>query len=185
MVTRLRVLNDCFPCGPALQHGVAYALGRRHGEHQRLEYGDDSQGMAGAELSCSSQTHASRFVCFTSGTSTSYIVHTPALCTTSIVAFVSDKAPSSKGLLLLLQGILSYAGNTGSVNFYMAHGGTNFGFWAGTGSYKSCCFIYIKLLCVHTDESLSPLACSSVICQLRHLSPACRRKCGRRVHGAR
>ena len=27
--------------------------------------------------------------------------------------------------------ILSYAGGTGSVNFYMAHGGTNFGWTAG------------------------------------------------------
>jgi hypothetical protein len=30
-----------------------------------------------------------------------------------------------------LRKILSYAGNTGSVNFYMAHGGTNWGPWAG------------------------------------------------------
>lgn len=27
--------------------------------------------------------------------------------------------------------ILKYANGTGSVNLYMAHGGTNFGFWAG------------------------------------------------------
>lgn len=30
-----------------------------------------------------------------------------------------------------LDGILKYNNGTGSVNFYMAHGGTNFGFWAG------------------------------------------------------
>lgn len=27
--------------------------------------------------------------------------------------------------------ILSYKGNSGSLSLYMAHGGTNFGFWAG------------------------------------------------------
>lgn len=30
-----------------------------------------------------------------------------------------------------LHGVLGFANNTGSVNLYMAHGGTNFGFTAG------------------------------------------------------
>ena len=30
--------------------------------------------------------------------------------------------------------ILAYGGNTGSVCLYMAHGGTNFGFWAGSNN---------------------------------------------------
>jgi beta-galactosidase len=30
--------------------------------------------------------------------------------------------------------ILAYGRNTGSVSMYMAHGGTNFGFWAGSKS---------------------------------------------------
>jgi beta-galactosidase len=30
-----------------------------------------------------------------------------------------------------LHGVLSFAGNTGSVNLYMVHGGTNFGYTAG------------------------------------------------------
>ncbi len=30
-----------------------------------------------------------------------------------------------------LHGTLGFANNTGSVNLYMAHGGTNFGFTAG------------------------------------------------------
>ena len=30
-----------------------------------------------------------------------------------------------------LDGILKYNNGSGSLNFYMAHGGTNFGFWAG------------------------------------------------------
>lgn len=30
-----------------------------------------------------------------------------------------------------LSKILQYGGGTGSVNLYMAHGGTNFGWWAG------------------------------------------------------
>jgi hypothetical protein len=31
-----------------------------------------------------------------------------------------------------LHGILGYADNTGSVNLYMGHGGTNFGYTAGS-----------------------------------------------------
>ena len=34
-------------------------------------------------------------------------------------------------MLQTLSDILSYANGTGSVNFYMAHGGSNFGYWAG------------------------------------------------------
>jgi hypothetical protein len=30
-----------------------------------------------------------------------------------------------------LRSLLAFAGRTASVNLYMAHGGTNFGFWAG------------------------------------------------------
>ena len=30
-----------------------------------------------------------------------------------------------------MRAILEYANNTGSVSLYMAHGGTNFGYWAG------------------------------------------------------
>ena len=33
-----------------------------------------------------------------------------------------------------LHGTLGFANNTGSVNLYMAHGGTNFGFTAGAFS---------------------------------------------------
>ena len=38
---------------------------------------------------------------------------------------------SAKVLTDSFSEILSYAGGTGSVNFYMAHGGTNFGWTAG------------------------------------------------------
>ena len=34
-----------------------------------------------------------------------------------------------------LDGILKYNNGTGSLNFYMAHGGTNFGFWAGASEH--------------------------------------------------
>lgn len=41
-------------------------------------------------------------------------------------------ANTSAGFMLqTLSDILSYANGTGSVNFYMAHGGSNFGYWAG------------------------------------------------------
>ena len=36
-----------------------------------------------------------------------------------------------------LDGILKYNNSTGSLNFYMAHGGTNFGFWAGATLLRS------------------------------------------------
>lgn len=35
-----------------------------------------------------------------------------------------------------LSKILEYGGGTGSVNLYMAHGGTNFGWWAGDRAFK-------------------------------------------------
>ncbi len=38
---------------------------------------------------------------------------------------------SASFVLKTLNDILTYANNTGSVNFYMAHGGSNFGYWAG------------------------------------------------------
>jgi len=38
---------------------------------------------------------------------------------------------SAKFMLQTLDDILSYGNGTGSVNFYMAHGGSNFGYWAG------------------------------------------------------
>ena len=34
-------------------------------------------------------------------------------------------------ILKTLEEIVGYANGTGSVNLYMAHGGTNFGYWAG------------------------------------------------------
>ena len=38
---------------------------------------------------------------------------------------------SAADLVGALQAILRYGNGSGSVNFYMAHGGTNWGFWAG------------------------------------------------------
>ncbi len=34
-------------------------------------------------------------------------------------------------MMSTLTDIVQYANSTGSVNLYMAHGGTNFGYWAG------------------------------------------------------
>jgi Glycosyl hydrolases family 35 len=57
----------------------------------------------------------------------------------------------------LLQGILSYAGGTGSVNLYMAHGGSNFGYWAGIDaeSARLCrCVAMLKVVCMmHLQQS--------------------------------
>lgn len=38
---------------------------------------------------------------------------------------------SSELMMRTITEIVEYANNTGSVNLYMAHGGTNFGYWAG------------------------------------------------------
>ena len=38
---------------------------------------------------------------------------------------------SGSDMAVGLSQILQYGGGTGSVNLYMAHGGTNFGWWAG------------------------------------------------------
>lgn len=38
---------------------------------------------------------------------------------------------SASFVLQTLSNILEYGNGTGSVNFYMAHGGSNFGYWAG------------------------------------------------------
>lgn len=38
---------------------------------------------------------------------------------------------SSDLMMKTLTEIVQYGSNTGSVNLYMAHGGTNFGYWAG------------------------------------------------------
>ena len=38
---------------------------------------------------------------------------------------------SAAVMIKTLGDILSYNNNTGSVNLYMAYGGSNFGYWAG------------------------------------------------------
>ena len=43
---------------------------------------------------------------------------------------------SASFVVQTLNNILNYANGTGSVNFYMAHGGSNFGYWAG-----ACCLV--------------------------------------------
>jgi hypothetical protein len=40
---------------------------------------------------------------------------------------------SSEQLALAMGELLAFANSSASVNLYMAHGGTNFGFWAGAG----------------------------------------------------
>lgn len=63
-------------------------------------------------------------------------------------------ANTSAALMMqTLTEILEYGNGTGSVNLYMAHGGTNFGYWAGI------CFLQE----LQHRESLSQ--CNSIICQ--------------------
>lgn len=39
--------------------------------------------------------------------------------------------------------IMKYANGTGSVNFYMAHGGTNFGYWSGTALQQAAKWVLL------------------------------------------
>jgi len=44
---------------------------------------------------------------------------------------------SSQVMMQTLTNVVQYANGTGSVSLYMAHGGTNFGYWAGVLAYSS------------------------------------------------
>lgn len=50
---------------------------------------------------------------------------------------------STEAIAESLKEILEYGGGTGSMNLYMAHGGTNFGFWAG-----GCGAVVVVVVCV-------------------------------------
>ena len=57
----------------------------------------------------------------------------PYACSTGwITTWGESMANTSVDLMMqTLTDIVSYENSTGSVNLYMAHGGTNFGYWAG------------------------------------------------------
>ena len=63
-------------------------------------------------------------------------------------------ANTSAGFMLqTLSDILSYANGTGSVNFYMAHGGSNFGYWAGARPFP--CFPHTSVeFCLEQEQVL-------------------------------
>ena len=51
-----------------------------------------------------------------------------------------------------LDGVLDYNGGTGSVNLYMAHGGTNFGYTAGARAGPARVWLWPSpLLCLVTS----------------------------------
>lgn len=54
-------------------------------------------------------------------------------CSTGWITHFGEKMAntSADDLVASLRAILQYANGIGSVNFYMAHGGSNWGFWAG------------------------------------------------------
>ena len=67
----------------------------------------------------------------------------PGRCVVSVVEHIRTRAyacvrmsmcRSAADVLPAMANILSYGGNMGSISLYMAHGGTNFGFWAGSNS---------------------------------------------------
>ena len=55
----------------------------------------------------------------------------PRANTLSHLVRVDRTCRSAASVAHTLDAILQYGGNVGSVCLYMAHGGTNFGFWAG------------------------------------------------------
>jgi hypothetical protein len=48
---------------------------------------------------------------------------------------------SAQDLASGLRDVLQFANGTGSVNLYMAHGGSNWGFWAGPPSFLCFCSV--------------------------------------------
>lgn len=53
---------------------------------------------------------------------------------------------SAAVMVKTLGDILAYGNNTGSVNLYMAYGGSNFGYWAG--AICSCSALTIRPSCI-------------------------------------
>lgn len=51
----------------------------------------------------------------------------------------ADPAHDPKYFIGALNAILRYRNNSGNVNFYMAAGGTNFGWWQGMAALLRCC----------------------------------------------
>jgi Glycosyl hydrolases family 35 len=58
-------------------------------------------------------------------------------CSTGWLVHWGEQMANTSAVALAhsLTDILRFANSTGSVNLYMAHGGTNFGFWAGRACY--------------------------------------------------
>ena len=58
---------------------------------------------------------------------------TYAMCSTGWITHFGEKMAntSAEELSSSLATVLRYGNGTGSVNLYMAHGGSNWGFWAG------------------------------------------------------
>ena len=73
---------------------------------------------------------------------------------------------SATELVTALTAILRYGNGTGSVNFYMAHGGSNWGFWAGVCSHLLAAHLPSAVL---LSLSLPP---GSALCVPYHLLPA-------------
>jgi hypothetical protein len=55
------------------------------------------------------------------------------LCSTGWITTWGEAMANTSAQLMMqtLTEIVEYGNNTGSVSLYMAHGGTNFGYWAG------------------------------------------------------
>jgi hypothetical protein len=57
---------------------------------------------------------------------------------------------SSEQLASAMRDLLAFANSSASVNLYMAHGGTNFGFWAGAplgGGGGARCWVLLLCCC--------------------------------------
>ena len=59
-------------------------------------------------------------------------------CSTGWITTWGEAMANTSASLMMqtLTDIVEYANSTGSVNLYMAHGGTNFGYWAGILTFK-------------------------------------------------
>ena len=61
------------------------------------------------------------------------------VCSTGWITFWGEEMANTSSQLMMqtLTDIVQYGNGTGSVNLYVAHGGTNFGYWAGNVPHQT------------------------------------------------
>jgi len=69
---------------------------------------------------------------------------------------------SAQLMMQTLTDIVEYGNDTGSVNLYMAHGGTNFGYWAGTLHPPHTHPLKPKILMFQLESDVNVIPCLQI-----------------------